>query len=682
MSKTALSGKETVNKFKRHKIPLACNNCRNKKIKCSGAEICDKCQKLNVPCVYTNERKYVIKSTPSKNEKKDYRISKKRYQNSISEANLDAELISAMNKKESFPIIESVIPLNQSSKNISMYKNLPAAEANVSSYEQKNFSNIEIQENSLSNQSAGYISKSSATSFQANGLTEFPPKDTALDYMRTTWNTACISFRFYHRPTVYKILESIYEMKENGVDINDLANFNFEQKKALPLFYLIFGCGLLFINEQKAMESNNISEFFFKNEQFENVGLDYFESGKKLLDFINSTDNRTIQTLFMMSLYCQFTARLPESYTYNSLAITAMLKRGYYKKQIGHTTLYKDPLQGEVIKRMFWSCYKTEIYMSTILGYPIKLKLKDITQDFPIDTEDENISNTHITLNTGDELISSCGINNFHTKLMLIMYEIKEHFQDLANQQIRENKTEFVALTPSPDFVDKIESSLTEWINTLPDYLKPSTRSNFIPDSFLKVNKLLNLDYLSIKLMLYKPFTQVEFIEKESFYQRICVDICVEVIHLAEMMWNKEILNGSYWFSQYTIFFALALLSSWKLKCGNNFDDILELNRNHGLRLLQKLKECSVTSMFIYNELTKLFNLENSSISSFVQEDAVGSPFDQVTSGSETLPAFSNNQETALFDGMPFFEATADTPFPANQLFPNSIFDQFNDLFQ
>ncbi|OBA28684.1 hypothetical protein HANVADRAFT_15151, partial [Hanseniaspora valbyensis NRRL Y-1626] len=438
-----------------------------------------------------------------------------------------------------------------------------------------------------------------------------PPKEKAFDYMQTTWNIACISFRFYHRPTVYKLLESVYEVKEKGIDIDDLSNFNFEQRKALPLFYLIFACGLLFINEQKAKESNNILEFFTRQEQSENFGLDYFESGKKLLDFINGSDNRTIQTLFMMSLYCQFTARLPESYTYNSLAITAVLKKSFYKKQLGNTAQYKDPLQGEVIKRMFWSCYKTEIYMSTILGHPIKLKLKDITQDFPMDTEDENISNTHITLNTDNEIISSCGINNFHTKLMLIMYEIKEHYQDLANQQIRENKIDNNALLPSDDFIVKMETSLASWISSLPDYLKPSVRSNFIPNSFLRINKLLHLDYLNVKLMLYKPFTQIDFENKATLYQKVCVDTCVEVIHLAEMMWSKNILTGTYWFSQYTIFFALALLTSWKMKCGDNFDDILELNRSHGLDLLMKLKECSVTSMFIYNELKTLFKIEN-----------------------------------------------------------------------
>ena len=675
--------KDKYSKPKREKIPIACNNCRIKKIKCSGAEKCSKCVKLNIDCVYSKDRKYIINSTKNiiKKPKQNKSIQKEKSTKITNLKNDNGNLINSINHNNQFPILNNIFPLNQSHKNLD--------DTNMANYQQQ-----QRQEQADFDTNIGkniQNTKKSYTSFQALGLAQMPPKEKAFDYMQTTWNIACISFRFYHRPTVYKLLESVYEIKEKGIDIDDLNNFNFEQRKALPLFYLIFACGFLFINEQKAKEGNNILEFFTRQEQSENFGLDYFESGKKLLDFINGSDNRTIQTLFMMSLYCQFTARLSESYTYNSLAITAVLKKSYYKKQLGNTAQYKDPLQGEVIKRMFWSCYKTEIYMSTILGHPIKLKLKDITQDFPMDTEDENISNTHITLNTDNEIISSCGINNFHTKLMLIMYEIKEHYQDLANQQIRENKMDNNALLPSDDFIVKMETTLASWISSLPDYLKPSVRSNFIPNSFLRINKLLHLDYLNVKLMLYKPFTQIDFENEATLYQKVCVDTCVEVIHLAEMMWSKNILTGTYWFSQYTIFFALALLTSWKMKCGDNFDDLLELNRSHGLELLMKLKECSVTSMFIYNELKTLFKIENDSNNVLSEEEddddhvvepkQLKTPLNNVTSNNESLTAFNSVDENNLFEGMPFFEAAGETPFDSKNLIANSIFEQFNDLF-
>ncbi|XBW37292.1 hypothetical protein QEN19_002874 [Hanseniaspora menglaensis] len=690
-----------LTKPKRKKVTVACKNCRLKKIKCSGSVRCEKCIKLNIPCVYINERKYIINSTESIgsrniSEKTCFLFKnkiEKELRSKVSEDKIRPNKKTSFHKSSQFPIMSKILTMNQCPNELKSFaleidnsndgdliydRRLPA-------FNNSNNGGNSFQSSIHSPSHTVQNTKQSTSDFSSLGLSEFPSKHLAFEYLKTTWNIACISFRFYHRPTIYNLLESIYDLKENEIPINDLQNFSFEQKRALPLFYLIFACGILFINEQKAKESNNILEFFNQKNQYENVGLDFFESAKKLIDFINGSDARTVQSLFMMSLYCQFTARLPEAYTYNSMAITTMLKRGCYKKN-GNSMQNKGPLQAEIIKRMFWSCYKIEIYMSTILGHPIKLKLKDVTQDFPIDTADENISNTHITLNSDNEIISSCGINNVHTKLMLIMYEIKEHYQDLASEQLRSDKADSFQILPSLEFVKRIERSLIEWVDMLPDFLKPSTKSNYIPDEFLRINKLLHLDYLSIKLMLYKPFTQIDFNTVETPFQAICVNICVEVINLTEMMWNKHILAGSYWFSQYTIFFALAILTSWKLKCGDNFDDVLELNRSHGLELLDKLKECSVTSMYIYKELTSLFKLENSGLKKTVQAAEEDSKqfkhsFKDIESSNVSLTPFENNQDSVLFEKIPFFESKDNFSFKPDQFVVNSIFEQFNDLF-
>lgn len=650
------------------KVKQACLNCKRRKVKCTGNADCLKCVEKGLKCEY----------------KTDPLFHKTMYAKESFSMPIKNRSFKLINK---FKMNEDKIAKNGNTMNM--------LESRQENFEDSHFYNAG---NGLSSSFRNEYNQLSSTSFKELGLCKLPSRSDAFLYMQTTWNIACISFRFYHRPTVYKLLESIYDMQDHGVDIHDIKNYNYEQRKALPLFYLIFAMGVLFINEANVLKSTNgsnqnenidahMNNFIHQINQLEYIGLNYFESGKKLTNFITASDNRTIQTLFMMSLYCQFTARLTESYTYNSLALTLLIKKGFYKHQDNINLDPKNgynPLQLEVVKRMFWASYKTEIYMSTILGYPVKLKLDDITQQFPIDTNDENISDTTITMDNETDMISSCGINNLHTRLMLMMYEIKEFYNKI---DIKSQYAAYASESPKSEldanilleFVSHVENCLDTWVKGLPDYLKPSTKSSHMSEDFLRINKLLQLDYLNIKLMLYKPFLIENAIYNSEMIKEKCVNTCVEIINLSQYMWNRGLLVASYWFSQYTIFFAIGVLSSLKKKLKENFDDVLEVRLCHGIELVNKLKNCSATSMFIFNELMKIFQLDNSNENNTYDIEA------SVENLNDNINIFNDTKKMDgehIFEGMEFFEEASGTPFASDKIAGNTIFDQFNNLFR
>ena len=675
------------------KAKQACFQCRRRKVKCTGEANCQKCVDKGFKCEYQNDLLF-FKTVCLKTS------------NVPSGDTANVKLINTFKTTAD----------NKVKKNKT--KMMPAKSA----YTQLDEAKFATPDNYATNRfydDVYYNNHHSATSFADLGLCSLPSKSDAFLYMQATWTVACISFRFYHRTTVYKLLESIYDMKDNGINMHDLKNYNYEQRKALPLFYLIFALGVLFKNESNVVNTSDkpiekdsskidMNNFIHKINQLEYIGLNYFESGKKLTNFITASDNRTIQTLFMMSLYCQFTARLTESYTYNSLALTLLIKKGFYKKHSSSTFDTKktyNPLQLEVVKRMFWASYKTEIYMSTILGYPIKLKLDDITQEFPIDANDENISDTSIIMDNETDMISSCGINNVHTRLMLIMYEIKEFYNKIDTKSQYPafsneiGKSDSIDVSKLLQFVSHIESRLDNWVDGLPDYLKPSNTSNHINDEFLRINKLLHLDYLNIKLMLYKPFLIQKSIFISDNMEEKCVSTCVEIINLSEYMWNRRLLVASYWFSQYTIFFAIGVLSFLKNKMKTDFDNILDVRLHHGIDLVNKLKDCSVTSMFIYNELIKIFHLDNETSQSNTDIDTHNNNIFDIDQSIRYIPNKSpeqtrtfdedlnifNEMKTAdekIFEGMEFFEAASGTPFEADKVSGGTIFEQFNNLFR
>ena len=675
------------------KVRQSCIHCRRRKVKCTGEPNCQKCMDKGLKCDYqTDNTKYKTVNSDA--------------EGLLYGENLNVRMVNSFKTNGNNKIKKKKPKLSSSKVDFDNCKNIKTSTT-------KDYSSSKLYDN------IGFSGTPSTTSFSALGLCCLPKRYEAFLYMQATWNVACISFRFYHRPTVYKLLESLYDMHENGVDIHDLKNYNYEQRKALPLFYLIFSLGVLFKNESNIVntdidqvENNSINKdmnnFIHQINQLEYIGLNYFESGKKLTNFITASDNRTIQTLFMMSLYCQFTARLTESYTYNSLALTLLIKKGFYKKQHqvnSDPNKQHNPLQLEVVKRMFWASYKTEVYMSAILGYPIKLKLDDITQEFPIDTKDENISDTTIIIDNETDMISSCGINNLHTKLMLMMYEIKEFYYkiDIKSEHpayFKETgKSDSIDVNKLLQFVAHIENRLDNWVISLPDYLKPSTKSSHINDNFLRINKLLHLDYLNIKLMLYKPFLIQNSIYNNEHLKKMCIHTCLEIINLSEYMWNKRLLVASYWFSQYTIFFAIGVLSSLKNKMKADFDDILDVRLYHGIELVNKLKNCSVTSMFIYNELMKIFHLDSQSeqrntvttndngmfdIDQSIRYVADKLPVNEkkVAEDLDIFNEIGNTDQEKIFEGMEFFEAASGSPFETNKVASGTIFEQFNNLFR
>lgn len=119
-----------------------------------------------------------------------------------------------------------------------------------------------------------------------------PPRGIALKFIQKTWDCACVLFRFYHRPTIISILDSIYEAEKLGKE------YTAEQVKTQPLIYSVLAVGALFSKEDLSKDSNATREFYTDE------GYRYFLEAKKSLDFSNITEIYSIQAIFMMTIFC------------------------------------------------------------------------------------------------------------------------------------------------------------------------------------------------------------------------------------------------------------------------------------------------------------------------------------------------------------------------------------------
>lgn len=457
---------------------------------------------------------------------------------------------------------------------------------------------------------------------------DLPPKEVALKLIYTTWDKACVLFRFYHRPLLLNAVDAIYLM--------DPLQYGDKQQKFLPFLYSILACGSLFSKLQEELE--------ILNESFEDDGFRYFLEARKLIDISNVGDISLIQTIVMMIMYLQCSARLSTCYSYIGIALRLALKEGLHRNlsifQLGHRKL--DPIEVDTRKRLFYTIYKMDIYINSLLGLPRSINEDEFDQDFPVELDDENITRSeYLFENQGGRLsLSACA--NHHTKLMLVLSHIIKKLYPI--------KVKKPTAPPTPDHihtkVTELELELKEWLDNLPEELRPSDPNDSkgikdIPEKFVLANYYIHLSFLNCQIMLYRPFIHfvlnlnpqaiASYDPRSLIRGRNCIKVARMVVKLANKMIDQKLLVGTYWFLMYTIFFLVACLiyyfhfantlaasadSSGANYAGVLFDDDLNIDMikkdiEIGKKVLDCLKNNSNSSLRIYNILNTLFEQLN-----------------------------------------------------------------------
>jgi hypothetical protein len=82
-----------------------------------------------------------------------------------------------------------------------------------------------------------------------------------------------------------------------------------------------------------------------------------------------------------------------------------------------------DLLETEMQKRMFWSAYVTDKYLSSALGRPQMFRDEDIDQQLPLQVEDENLSPK--VLKTNEYVLNTVTGIIYQIKYFLLQVEFR-----------------------------------------------------------------------------------------------------------------------------------------------------------------------------------------------------------------------------------------------------------------
>ncbi|CUM51665.1 uncharacterized protein AC631_02683 [Debaryomyces fabryi] len=694
---------------KRRRVTRACDNCRQKKVKCDGKQPCIHCTVYSYNCAYDQ---------PNIRNKKNSGIPIPSGNSSI----INSYKVPFSQSKE----ISTTSPVNS---NLVLGQNIlnllfPKLKLNLLDEKQIHFDYEKFQKvyQYVQYKGNGQVNLNEVMDLYLDGPTpssspstldrqpsvssveensdgrEFklmlPSKDTALQLIFTCWNKACVLFRFYHRPSLLKEVELLYGL--------DPVNFTDRQQKFLPFLYSILAVGLLF--------SRLFNESSPNNNTLEDDGFKYFLEARKLIDITDVGDIISIQTIVMMIMYLQCSARLSTCYSYIGIALRSAIKEGLHRNLsiFQNSKRELDPIEVDTRKRLFYTIYKMDIYINSLLGLPRSLSEDEFDQELPEELDDENITHEMYNYDKQQGKLSSSGCANHHTKVMMILSHI---VRDLYPIKIKKQSSDN---NPSPNHihskVTNLEQELKVWLDQLPKELRPTDPHDVdsgkgIPDRFILANFYLHLAFLNCQIMLYRPF--IHFISNGTHYQaadprslirgRNCIKVARMVVKLANKMIDKNLLVGTYWFSMYTIFFSIACLIYYFHYAHDNnlnqsgvnyagilFDDDLNIDMiKHDIEIGRKVLDClknnSNSSMRIYNILNNLFEQLNRRTAMKGKNDSVSvQPPSIVDSTNQEPPNVSLN-----FDSINNFASMNNFEYPlSNKIKEESISSDFRTASQ
>lgn len=187
------------------------------------------------------------------------------------------------------------------------------------------------------------------------------------------------------------------------------------------------------------------------------------------MDIADCRDTTQLQAIVFMILFLQGSAKLSVCYAYIGVALRSALRMGLHRSFPENFT----PIENETRKRLFWVIRKMDVYVGALLGLPHTINAGDIDQEYPLEVDDEYITETEIKpMPSGRVPLQAA--SNAHTDLVNILEKIVRYVYPLrgtgASQDGKQVHNQYsVAYTK----IREIEGDLQEWQDKLPMGLKP-----------------------------------------------------------------------------------------------------------------------------------------------------------------------------------------------------------------
>ncbi|KAH6633487.1 fungal-specific transcription factor domain-containing protein [Boeremia exigua] len=586
---------------KRRRVTRACDECRRKKIKCDGKQPCTHCTVYSYECTYDQPSNRRRNATPQYIEALESQLKRAKAllhvvfpSIDLNDPGIDAHLQNGMLPHA--PVAAPRPAMVPTDPRLSQHHIHPQVEVADDSHLEamvKATGQLDLDEegnwdyhghsSGLSfmrglrqfgdmfqvppdsspslkhrNMSVDPPSPSSTRSLAASSTalpsgTGLPNKKEALSLCENAIIDAGAMQRIVHLPTFYKQLDRMYD-----TPAEDYTN---AENSFLPLLYAVLALGKLFSQGENEADKSNYDAHV-------DEGFRYFKASRQLLDITDCRDLTSLQAIVFMIQFLQSSAKLSTCYAYIGVALRSALRMGLHRSFNRNF----NPIEAETRKRLFWVIRRMDTYVGAMLGLPRFLEDEDIDQDFPMEVDDEYITETEI-LPMPEGSISVMSAFNAHTRIVQVLSKICRYVYPIKGTQSGGKNS--VTYTVKYSKIRELEQDLAQWLDELPMALKPGGEA---PHIIIRVQQLLRMAFGHAQLLLYRPFLHYvsstyndNMTDQRAFAcASACVSVSRNIIHITSEMRRRGLLAGAYWFSMYTTFFAIVSILYFVLENPNS----------------------------------------------------------------------------------------------------------------
>lgn len=186
-----------------------------------------------------------------------------------------------------------------------------------------------------------------------------------------------------------------------------------------------------------------------------------------MIEMTDIRDMESLQAVLLMVMFLQASSGMQTCYSYVEIALSAAVKMGLHRALPEQRF---NPLDREVRKRVFWNCWKMDMYVSALLGLPKGINLEDVDCPLPSMIDDEYITRDDIRPQPEGE-VSLMAPVLAHTRLLQIMSKTVRYIYPVKG--VESNIVGGSAYTVSVARVHEIENDLSKWLEELPKALQP-----------------------------------------------------------------------------------------------------------------------------------------------------------------------------------------------------------------
>ncbi|KAJ5582915.1 hypothetical protein N7535_001535 [Penicillium sp. DV-2018c] len=545
------------------KITRACDACKKKKCRCTGTLPCEKCTRRSLPCTYTAEYsrgrpRDPLPATPSP-------LSAPSSHHAVEGANERASACpNPQGHAPGLAVNGDRLLSNQTQQHAVSGRESPEpgstdfeghylGPASGVSFINRVWSRLHQDEtthypdelhNESSRNTAVFMFGDRPYSDSQDVGFNLPPLERALELVGIYFDFSVVTYRFVSRGNAEEWTRQVYR---DGISLVNPPVGNMIARTAIVLMILAVSTSYM---EQKpgiSPDSHSESERWYAASKH----MSSLESGPPRLE--------TIQVRLGQCLYLLGSSRANECWYSFGMTVQIVTALGLHRKLPAKLAKTRcSYLELEFRKRIFWSVYTLDKYLSIMFGRPRLLHDEDIDQELPGEMSDEDLLEDDPMRRTGS-MDSMMIASVLHHRLARILSNISRQLYSI-NTISRDTPLETAI---------RLTSELEKWKETVPPLFNSVDPSVLIPP-LRRQSQVLQLAYSHAMIHVTRSFLLYDFTDlsrgpkaphqKVAAHVQKCTKAAEDILTLTSALARQGILIQSFWFTHYVCFYAVLVI--------------------------------------------------------------------------------------------------------------------------